>query len=239
LKNIFFIIILIIAFSSCKTISSTNKTTKNINSKKLEKIISKSEFDFDYFSCKTRIIYNKQNYTANIRIKQDSIIWISLTGLFNIEGARIIILKDHYEMINKLNGSYYNEPLSKLERYIPLKVDYKMIEDLLVGNFIEKRIKKQIIETKDNKYIVKGNIDTYNILYSISPHGKIETIDIQGKIEDNSINAQYYKYEKVDNHYFAYRRKFELKNQKEKKLLDLKFYKLNFEKVDFPFKKRH
>lgn len=237
MKKILLIISIFIVFSSCKTTSSTNKKVKQISSKKLEKLIKKSEFDFEYFSCKTRMLYNSQNFTANIRIKQDSIIWISLTGLFNIEGARIVITKDHYELRNKLKRTYDKKPISELEKFIPIKIDYKMIENLLVGNFIEKNIKKQKIETKEDKYIVKGNINTYDVLYSILPFGKIDSIEIQSDINDNRINAEYYKYEKVDNQDFSLRRKFKIETLNEKNLLDLKFYKIKFEKTDFPFKR--
>lgn len=237
MKNIFLILSIIVVFSSCKTINISNENVRKINSKKLEKIINKNDFEFDYFSCKARIIYNKQNFTANIRIKQDSIIWISLTGLFNIEGARIIILKDHYEMINKLNGLYENKSFSSLENVLPLMVDYNILENLLIGNFIEKKLKKQNVETKDNKYVVKGNIDNYNVLYSILPFGKINSIDIKSLKNDNRIQAEYNKYEKVNNQDFSIRRKFEIETIEEKNTLDLKFYKFKFEKVNFPFKR--
>jgi len=235
-KTIYIISIFILVFFSCKTTNKSVKTA-HINSRKLEKIIKKSDFKFNYFSCKTRVIYNKQKFTANLRIKQDSIIWISLTGPFGIEGARLIILKDHYEFKNKLNRKYYNKPLTDLEKYLPLKIDYNMLENLLVGNFIENKLKKQKIETKNNNYIVKGAIDTYNVLYSILPYGKIDSIEIQSLDKKQNIKVHYYKYEKVENQDFSLRRKFEIKNLNEKNLLDLKFYKINLNKVDFPFKK--
>ena len=45
------------------------------------------------------------NVTVYIRMQKDSVIWISITGPLNIEGARVLITPDSVKIINKLEGT--------------------------------------------------------------------------------------------------------------------------------------
>lgn len=239
MKKILLIFSLFVFVSSCKTTKDTGITSKinpSIKSKKLEKIIHQNDFDINYFSSKIRVLYNKQSFTANLRMKKGEVIWLSLTGPFGIEGARVKITKDQFQMINRLNGTYYNEPLSFVEKFLPLKVDFAMLENLLLGNFIEKDIKKQKIETKDQNYIVKGDVDGFEILYYLLANGKLEKIAIDNQTETQNIDVDYKKYEKFDNQEFSVRREFLIKDNLDRNFIDLKFYKMNTSEVSFPFK---
>lgn len=239
MKKILFIFSLILFVSSCKVskeVTSTSKVNPNIKFKKLEKIIKQNDFKIDYFSTKIRVLYNKQSFTANLRMKKDSIIWLSLTGPFNIEGARVVITKGSVKMINRLNGTYYDEPLSFIKNFLPLNVDFKILEQLILGNFIEKDLKKQKIETNDQNYIVKGTIEAFSLLYYFLPNGKLENIEIENKNEVQNVKVLYEKYEKFDNQYFSVRRDFLIKDDLKENRLDLKFYKMKTEALLFPFK---
>lgn len=239
MKKILFIFSLLIFVSSCKTsenVTSTSKVVPNIKSKKLDRIVKQNDFNIDYFSSKIRVLFNKQSFTANLRIKKDSVIWISMTGPFGIEGARVKITKDNFQMINRLNGTYYNEPLSFIENYLPLKVDFEMLEQLILGNFIEKEIKKQKIETKGQNYIVKGRVEGFDVLYFLMPNGKLENIAIENNLGAQTVDVDYKQYEKFDNQDFSVRREFLIKDNLDENIIDLKFYKMNTGAVLFPFK---
>jgi len=234
----FIILLLVLSISACKTLNNNNVHigfNDKINFRKLAKIIKNSEFKHDYFSSKIRVKFDNQTFTANLRMKKDSIIWMSLTGPFNIEGARLIILKNHFEMINKLNRTYYNEPLSALQKYIPISVDFNMLEKLILGNFLESKLLKQKIETKDQKYLVKGGVEGMNILYKLYENGKVSSVDILQKEERQSVSINYTKYETIENQSFPTRRKFVIKDKEKENNLDLKFYKWNSNKEIFPF----
>lgn len=239
MKKVLIIFGLLFFVSSCKianNITSTSKVNPNIKSKKLERLVKQNDFKIDNFSGKIRVLYNKQSFTTNLRMKKDSIIWMSMTGPFGIEGARIIITKDRFQMINRLNGTYLNKPLSYIENFLPLKVDFQMLEQLILGNFIEKGIKKQKIETKDQNYIVKGELEGIELLYFLLPNGKLKNIEIDNKIEVQTIDVDYKKYEKIDNQDFSVRREFVIKDNSKENSIDLKFYKMKTEANEFPFK---
>lgn len=238
MKKLFIILsVLMLTFSACKNtknITSTEAIAK-INANKLNTLIDKNEFSYKYFTTKARVNFDNQTFTANFRMLKDSMIWISFTGPFNIEGARVKITPTRFEMINKLNGSYYDMPFSFIENYIPINANFELLEDLIVGNLLEKEIKKQKIETNANTYIVKGDIKNLETTYVVLKNGKPQNIDAQNISGDKLVNIVFEKYDKVDNQEFALKRKFLIKDGEKNYLLDLKFYKFEFEETDFPF----
>lgn len=238
MKNICLLLIFFaLSLSACKTTktSSTSSTTSRISIKKLNNIISKNAFDYKYFSTKARVNYDNKSFTANIKMKKDSIIWISLTGPFNIEGMRVLISDTRFQMIDRLNKTYYDMPLRFVENYIPIKAKLDLIQDLIVGNVLEKNIKKQKVETKENSFVVKGNIANLVSTYAIHQTGRPQNIDIQDKDTSISVNISFDRYEKVGKQNFAQKRKYLIEDKEKKYLLDLKFYKQQFSTVVFPF----
>lgn len=237
-KSIFLFIVLTISMAACKNVKNTssNNLAARMSIKKLNNIIDRNAFDYKYFSTKARVNLDKQSFTANFRMKKDEVIWISLTGPFNIEGARVLITPGRFQMINKLEASYYDMPLSFVEKYIPITADLALLQDLIVGNVLEKTIKKQKIETKDNSFVVKGDIAKLNTVYTLNYSGRPQNIDIQEEEALKMVNIIFDKYEKVDNQDFAIKRKYLIKDEEKNYLLDLKFYKHQFSTVDFPFK---
>lgn len=231
------LVVLVLTISSCKSTKSTSSSEaiSSMNIKKLNALLSKNAFEYKYFTAKARVNIDNQTFTANIRMQKDSIVWISFTGPFNIEGARVKITPTNFEMVNKLNASYYNMPLSYIQNYIPINASFELIENLIIGNLFENNIKKQIIETTDDTYIVKGDIDNLETTYTILKTGKPQSIDVQNNIGTKMVNVLFEKYEIVDNQDFSTKRKFLIKDGVKNYLLDLKFYKFEKDKTDFPF----
>ena len=67
------------------------------------------KIDFKTFSAKVDVDYKggdgkKYNVNANMRMYKDSVIWISVTAIFGIEGLRAYITKDSVKILNALNS---------------------------------------------------------------------------------------------------------------------------------------
>jgi hypothetical protein len=101
--------------------------------------INSNKIDFQYFSGKIKIDYNDskgKNVNANafIRMKKDSIIWLSLTGPLNIEGYRVIVKPNEVVVMDKLEKTISNKSMAYLQDLIKLPVDFHTVQDLLLGN---------------------------------------------------------------------------------------------------------
>jgi hypothetical protein len=102
--------------------------------------IDRNKIEFNTFSAKIRVDYwnnkgKQPDFTANVRIKKDSLIWISI-GDLGFEGIRVLITKDSIRLLNKLENTYTQKPLSYVQEVSQIPFTFMDIQDLLVGNLI-------------------------------------------------------------------------------------------------------
>jgi hypothetical protein len=228
---------LCVGLFACKSIKPVANTQKESlqSIKKLNAQIAKNQLDFDYFNTKIRVNTGQQTFVANIQMKTDSIIWISLTGPLNIEGARIRIYNNTFEMVDRMNKTYYKMPLQFVENYIPIAIDFQLLENLILGNFLEKEIKNQKIETKEDTIYVKGDKALWNSRYGFLSNGLLQYIEIEDNIVKDKVKISHEKYEKIDNKLLSTKRKYFIEQNGKYFFVDLKFYKFDSNKTDYPF----
>jgi hypothetical protein len=125
---------------SCKNkfITYGVKDVDNIRPVRLYKHLLENEFEFDYLSIKFSAVLEdisgNQSFSGVIRIKHDSIIWISLRS-FNIEGARIAITQDSIKFLNRLNTTYFVGDYRYLTEAFAIDLDYSSLEAIITNNF--------------------------------------------------------------------------------------------------------
>jgi hypothetical protein len=144
LKNKNFFLLLLIGFTlfSCKSkqkIEIDYKKNEYLKSNKLYELVTYNELKYNTLNMKlsVQIISNnfsKDEFTGIVRIKKDSIIWISFRSL-NIEGARICITKDSVRFINRINDSYFTENFSSFANHFKLDIDYNILQSILTNSF--------------------------------------------------------------------------------------------------------
>ena len=103
------------------------------------KKVQANHIDYTWFNAKMKVDYegasgDGKDATANIRMKKDSVIWISLTGLLGIEGVRAIVTKDSIKVMNKLKKEIQYRTVAYLQELTQLPFDFYTLQDLLLGN---------------------------------------------------------------------------------------------------------
>ncbi len=101
--------------------------------------VQANHIDYTWFNAKMKVDYegasgDGKDATANIRMKKDSVIWISLTGLLGIEGVRAIVTKDSVKVMNKLKKEIQYRSIAYLQELTQLPFDFYTLQDLLLGN---------------------------------------------------------------------------------------------------------
>ena len=192
---------LIIFFSSCKKdiVRSKSKKTADINIEEIE---------FDYFTTKTKVKYSegdKQvNGTANIRIKKDSLIWISISPSIGIEASRITITKDTAIVINRIEKEYYVFTYDEISRYFNFRIDYNMIQAILLGNLVKPAKENTKIAKEGQYFLIKQKSDHLDIQsYILSDNKKIETVLITEDATNNFMTLKYGDYKETGAYLFA------------------------------------
>lgn len=138
----------------------TEKDNKTTDSARLIKDIYnkvlKNKIDFTTFSAKARAAYNnaegKEEATAYVRLKKDSVLWVSLRGPLGIEGFRILITTDSVKIMNVLKKNIQFKSISFLHEITGIPFDFAALQDMIVGNpvFIDSNINSY---SSDSNYL--------------------------------------------------------------------------------------
>src|SRR6185369_15710464 len=84
--------------------------------------------NFTTFYGKAKANYNSPqasgNATVYIKMRKDSVIWISVTGPLNIEGARVLVTPDSIKIINKLESTVQLSSIERLRQITKLPLRF-------------------------------------------------------------------------------------------------------------------
>lgn len=183
-----------------------------------------------------------QNVSARIKFKKLDSTWISLTGIFGIEGARILITKDTFHMLDRINRKYIRGPVSQSYRYIPFRLDLLSFQYLLMGS---------ITYPIDSSFYISSNRDTIyyeknqqnlwrkstwfkNTLLDFTEKDLSSGYHINGVLYDRTQNITPFRRKyKITNHQQEYQIDFKITSYQENKPVDFKFEISNkYEKIE-------
>jgi len=185
---------IVIAVSACGKKAEIVKPNKlqGKSPKYLINKLSSHEQKFDYliakFTARTNIDNKKLNFKGSIRIKSDSIIWLSFTKLGGVELVRMILTQDSIKFINKWDKEYYTGRLKDLKDFGGINVEFKVLEELLTG--------KPFDFDPDGKY--KSSNDAYYYLLSLKAKSKVrKATQMSGEDSLLTFEMQNKKYDKA------------------------------------------
>ena len=134
---------IILFLASCKTQSTVTKTAVTPSAKldassSILDSLHKHPFQFEWLSAKARVSVNdagdETDFTANIRMRKDSAIWISISPALGVEVARMLITQDSIHLIDRLKKDRYTKGYDFFKAFTSLPIDFYVVQDLLAGN---------------------------------------------------------------------------------------------------------
>lgn len=229
------------------------------NTRTLTANLKANEFHFDRLKAKLSIeavIDSSSNsFTMSLRMKKDSIIWMSLSKI-GIEGARILITKDSVKFINPLKKQFFSGDFTYLSKMLNTELDFEIIQSLLIGNSVTfydeaEKIKPGI----DNCQYTLGTIRKFKLhkvmekgkdlkeaaqsIYMVPETFKIARILFYDFNPDRSFDAKFGAFavpENSNNQLFPYKMNYIIKAQKNV-TIDIDYDKIQLnEELTFPFK---
>ena len=157
------LIAIIFILCSC----STNKSTSNLRTLSANHIIREVEdnrFEFDNLDTKfnVRLEGNNIGLKGQLKMKNDSAIWVSLSLKLGIEVARVMITEDSVKLINRTNKTYFVESVDKFQERLPSEVTMQFLQDILVGNdILLSKNDKFKVTIDDNNYKLESDKNTF------------------------------------------------------------------------------
>jgi hypothetical protein len=136
------ILLSVLSLASC---SATRKAIKApIKEEGAEYLFNKlkeKELQFNWFNAKFSAEYENKgksnSFSGQIRIRKDSLIWISLTPMLGIEAIRLMISQDSVKMINRLNDTYFIGDYEYVNQFLNTNIDYDLLQAVLLGNDLQ------------------------------------------------------------------------------------------------------
>lgn len=199
---------ILFAIFTLALLSSCSKKITGISFTSDDSKLDVREVDFDYFSGKAKINYKDHELDikakANVRMKKDSVIWISFSAV-GIQGARCLINKDSITIVNMFKKEYYVFNYDSLSKQFNFNVNFESIQSAAIGNLIKPNGQTDHVEKRDDFFILEQNSGSVNINNYVNPQTmKLERVEM---IEDKSKNSgtiSYYDFQMVENQAFPF-----------------------------------
>ncbi|MBS1662760.1 MAG: DUF4292 domain-containing protein [Bacteroidetes bacterium] len=142
--------------------------------------LSHNHIDFTTFSAKMKVHYEggdgkDYEFNAFVRMKKDSAIWVAVNAALGIEAFRLMITPDSVKVLDKLKKIVRIRSVSYLQDEIHLPVDFKTLQDILLGNpvFLDTaRVVFYKTETKGISLFSTGA--TFRNYLTVNPDGTLQ-----------------------------------------------------------------
>lgn len=100
--------------------------------------ITKSNVTFEWYSAKANVEVSskkqKQSFSATLRIRKDSAVWLSITPALGIEAIRVLLTTDSVKFFNRINSEYFSGDYQILKQTLKIEAGYALIQALILGN---------------------------------------------------------------------------------------------------------
>ncbi len=125
--------------------------------------LTDNEFNCDWLNGKAsaNMIWKNENidFNVTIRMRIDSVIWLSISPGLGVELMRVIIKKDSVKFMDKIQKRYWVSDFKYLNKVFNIPVTFDMLQSVICGNYFS-----YMDETKprsayiDNQYYLLSNL---------------------------------------------------------------------------------
>ncbi len=171
-------------------------------------VLNIEEIDFDYFQGKARMILRDANkereVKANIRIRKDSVIWMTFS-VIGVQGGKALINKDSITIVSTVDKEYYVFEYSELSDRFKFDINYNVVQSAMLGNPIIRRSDSEEVQQESSMYLLKQNqADVSVVNYVNAASMKIEKVELKEGNSMNSLIINYSNFQPVGTKVFPY-----------------------------------
>lgn len=205
--------------------------------------IQKNKIDFNTFSAKVKVNFEgndgkRSDFNAFLRLKKDSVLWISINAALGIEAFRMMITPDSVKVLNKLEKIVQLRSVGYLREVAKIPLGFTELQDLIVGNapYLDSNIISYKNEESAISLISIGDLFKHFLTVSKNKfrlqHSKLDDVD---NIRARTCDITYGQYETKNGVSFSTFRKITV-SEKSKLDIELHFRQFGFnEQLNFPF----
>ena len=171
-------------------------------------ILNIEEIDFEYLQGKARMVLRDANkerdVKANIRVRKDSVIWMTFS-VIGVQGGKALINKDSITIVSNVDKEFYVFEYAELSKRYNFNINFNVIQSAMLGNLIEPRTDQDQIVQDNSFFMLKQNANTISVLnYVNSASMKIEKVEMKEPNTNNSLVLNYSNFQPLGNKLFPY-----------------------------------
>jgi hypothetical protein len=167
------------------------------------------EIDFEYLHGKARLNFRdntkEREVKAHIRMRKDSVIWMSFS-VIGVQGGKALINKDSITIVSTVDKEYYVFDYAELSRRFNFKIDFQVIQSAMLGNLMVPKSQADGIaqEEKFNRLNQKeGSVNITNLINKESK--KLELVELSESSTGNRLKLDYSDFQPVGNKLFPFK----------------------------------
>ena len=166
----------LLVLGSCST-NKNASSIRNLSANHIIREVERNQFEFDNLETKFNVKVKGDNnigLKGQMRMQNDSVIWISLSLKLGIEVARVMITDDSVKFMNRTNKTYFSESVESFRdsgvrefgnsgvlEFGNLGI-LDFLQDLLVGSNTQiNRNEKYKVTIEDNSYKLTSDKNTF------------------------------------------------------------------------------
>ena len=207
--------------------------------------LATEDLNFNYLKAKSKIVWktqqNQDTYTVDIRMKKDSLIWVNISQT-GITGATGLFSKSKVQFYQKINGEYFNLTYDSVSVLMGFKVDYLILQSLIVGNQPYKKNNSRVIRENEN-IILKQQEGRINIDNMVGPNRKLKKLLVNDVPTSNKMTMDFEEFTMLNQVLFPFSSQINLDvkdkdNKSVNTLITIKYSKVELldTPLEFPFK---
>lgn len=168
-----------------------------------------AEIDFRFLTAKSKISFKSpsqdiDNANINIRVRKDSLIWLSVSKL-GIEAVRGLITKDSITIVDKIHKEYSVYDFPTLSKQFNFEMNFDLLQALIIGNLPlpkqpAQKIKNErdylLLRQSEGKVLVENYIGTQD--------RKLKKLMVTEQPTKNTLRLDYEDFTSLNNFLFPY-----------------------------------
>ena len=200
---------------------------------------------FTYLKAKSRVAWKSgnstDNYSVDIRVKKDSLIWVTISQS-GLTGATGVFTLNRIQFYQKISGEYYDLTYDSLSTMMGFRIDYRMIQSLIVGNQPFKKNNSRVIRENEN-IIIKQDSGRIKIDNMVGPNRKLKKLLVRDEPSNNKLTLDFEEFTNLNQVIFPFSSQITLdvKNKEDKRVttvIQIKYSKVELldTPLEFPFR---
>ena len=169
--------------------------------------VSVKNIEFNYLTAKGQLKLDENGESVSsgysLRIKKDSVIWISVQPGLGIEAARLKVTRDSVFMVNRIHREYLATDYSYLSDKFKVEMNYEVLQAILLGNY-QTQGQEKVMDAGQLQHIQQLRTNLLFDYFIGLESQKLQQLNVKDQQTSNTITVKYNNFQDVGQVAFAH-----------------------------------